>query len=1256
MNNQFHILSLNCQGLRHGQKLERLNQYILIQKANIVFIQESHFTPEMSTILHDKFCEWDLYNAYGNNVSRGCSIFIRKDFASEVIDFDLDKSGRFVLLNIIVDNNTYTFVNVYANNEHRNRNNFFNALLTVIESKSQGILIIGGDMNDTLGIKDRLNKNNTITTNKNVKPKTVKNLLKLIKEHNLCDIWRENNEIKAQYTWRRKNSTEKSRIDMWLIDSNIIPLVYSTDIRPACIKYTDHLAISLKILIPNNRGPGYYKINNSYLDDKDYSNFISNALDSVLVKHKHSTIQVLWEMAKTEIKEKSIIYAKKRSKDRQCQIKHLESKLKLMLENDDENDNIENIQQELAELYEIKAKGAQIRSKVEYIEKGEKNTKYFLGLEKSRQTRKLLTKVNINGNMYTNTESILSHVVNFYSNLYTPENISASEINNYLSQTPYEQKLTESEANLCEGLFTVTECELAVMNMKLNKSPGLDGISIEFYKHFWDKIGVILTEVLNDGFLRNELTFSQRTGALSLLYKKGDPTNLENWRPISLLNTDYKIAARVLADRLKKVIHKIINLDQQGYIKNRYIGYNLRQIQDIIDYAEDLQIDGAILFVDFRKAFDTVEHEFLFKTLKHFGFKNGFIKWIKTLYSNCQTYVLNNGWISKPFKPKRGVRQGCPISSLLFIIVAEIMALNIRNSNLITGIDVKSDDGNKSLKISQLADDTTLFLKAEPDILQALQTIEHFGDFSGLRLNKNKTEAMWIGRNKLNVQEVGNIKWPSKPIKALGIHFGHNKRECEQLNWQTKIDNCKKVLNNWSKRRLTIYGKIKIIKTLVIPKFTYAIHSLVVPKYVVQEINKLIYCFLWDNKREKIKRSTLIGNKHEGGIEMIDIASYIISMKIKWVKALTDNTKANWKVIPEYFYRKFGPNFLIFYMNSDNMKSLNVSHLPDFYKNILELWIQTKNITTFKKPDTFVEIRNELLWGNRNIKHNGKFLIFNNWINSNILFINDIIDDNGVLSERSVYNKLKVKTNWIAELNLLKLTIPKKWITLIKNETSRLTTVKTRLELKINNKRIQDLVNKQVYQFLLKGKFTKPYIHRYWNHYFHKNTDWLLFYRFINNLYSNKIKQYKYKSLHRIFPCKEIRYKWKMVENPNCNICNIKETYEHVFLECPVVSEIWDILSQYLREIGIIKNLKSLRTIIIGYKIAYPGYFYLNTILAVFGFCIYKAYFISESRSKPFNIFNLFKTEILILLKYLENNNDNNIFIIKLKSFLNKYT
>lgn len=122
------------------------------------------------------------------------------------------------------------------------------------------------------------------------------------------------------------------------------------------------------------------------------------------------------------------------------------------------------------------------------------------------------------------------------------------------------------------------------------------------------------------------------------------------------------------------------------------------------------------------------------------------------------------------------------------------MALNIRNSNLITGIDVKSDDGNKSLKISQLADDTTLFLKAEPDILQALQTIEHFGDFSGLRLNKNKTEAMWIGRNKLNVQEVGNIKWPSKPIKALGIHFGHNKRECEQLNWQTKIDNCKRYL------------------------------------------------------------------------------------------------------------------------------------------------------------------------------------------------------------------------------------------------------------------------------------------------------------------------------------------------------------------------------------------------------------------------------------------------------------------------------
>ena len=152
--------------------------------------------------------------------------------------------------------------------------------------------------------------------------------------------------------------------------------------------------------------------------------------------------------------------------------------------------------------------------------------------------------------------------------------------------------------------------------MKCNKSPGLSGITIEFYQTFWDKIKYIVLNSINEGYLKGELSPLQRQGVLSLLYKKGNPENLENWRPISLLNTDYKIITRLLAIRLQKVLPKIISMDQQGYLKNRYIGYNIRQIQDIIDYTEKLNIDGCILFLDFRKAFDTASWNFMFAVLK----------------------------------------------------------------------------------------------------------------------------------------------------------------------------------------------------------------------------------------------------------------------------------------------------------------------------------------------------------------------------------------------------------------------------------------------------------------------------------------------------------------------------------------------------------------------------------------------------------------------------------------------------------------
>ena len=180
-------------------------------------------------------------------------------------------------------------------------------------------------------------------------------------------------------------------------------------------------------------------------------------------------------------------------------------------------------------------------------------------------------------------------------------------------------------------------------------------------------------------FKNNLLTNEQRIGILHLLPKKDkDLRKLKNWRPVSLLTTDYKILTKALAIRLQKVIPNIIESDQVGYIKNRYIGENVRIIYDILMYSEENDIEAFLAQIDFEKAFDSIEWPFLFKCLKAFNFGENFIHWIKILYNNISSCVGNNGYYSKRFKLSRSIRQGCPISALLFLLVAEIIAIHIR--------------------------------------------------------------------------------------------------------------------------------------------------------------------------------------------------------------------------------------------------------------------------------------------------------------------------------------------------------------------------------------------------------------------------------------------------------------------------------------------------------------------------------------------------------------------------------------------------
>ena len=297
-------------------------------------------------------------------------------------------------------------------------------------------------------------------------------------------------------------------------------------------------------------------------------------------------------------------------------------------------------------------------------------------------------------------------------------------------------KLTEEDRQLLEKCIEIEEMKNTVQQLKNNKSPGIDGLPAEFYKIFWNDIKHILFESFNFSIYSGKLSISQRQGVMSLLPKPDkDPHYLKNWRPISLLTTDYKILSSTIASRLKNKLQNIIHTDQTGFLKGRYIGENVRNVIDILDYIEKENMSGIILTIDYEKAFDKIEWNFIFKTLKYFNFGNAFINLVKLLYTDISSCCVNNGWSTQFFSLSRGVRQGCPLSPYLFILCTEILGNAIRNDSNVKGVKLKNRNAESILKMSQYADDTTIFLENHQEsIRNVIDLIKKFYLISGLKM------------------------------------------------------------------------------------------------------------------------------------------------------------------------------------------------------------------------------------------------------------------------------------------------------------------------------------------------------------------------------------------------------------------------------------------------------------------------------------------------------------------------------------------
>ncbi len=262
---------------------------------------------------------------------------------------------------------------------------------------------------------------------------------------------------------------------------------------------------------------------------------------------------------------------------------------------------------------------------------------------------------------------------------------------------------------------------------------------------------------------------------------------------------------------------------------------------------------------------------------------------------------MNNGFNSQFFSISRGIRQGCPISALLFILVVEIMAIHIRSDTDIKGIRYNNKD---EIIISQLEDDTTLYLSDIKSLTNSIDFITKFGKSCRLKLNKDKTEAFWIGRDLNKKDKPLGLRWTQGLIKCLGIWCGPSVEGAIQKNFDEKIKKVKTLLNIWSQRRLSLKGKVAVLRSIVLPQVLYVSTTLYIPETVQAEIDNLFFEFLWNKKKPHVKREVVINEISKVGLKMPLFSSMVKGMKISWIRRILDSDEMTQKLLKKLIMYK----------------------------------------------------------------------------------------------------------------------------------------------------------------------------------------------------------------------------------------------------------------------------------------------------------------------------------------------------------------
>ncbi|GJE94639.1 transposon TX1 uncharacterized protein [Phanerochaete sordida] len=940
-----------CAGGTNGPlgKWSHVNQLVRDKKIGILALQETHLTAAMAASIQEVFGR-RLEVFYSSNPDRpnaqGVAIVLNKELvhttnarSSELIP------GRALLVDVPWHRGrTLSIAAVYAPNVPQDNAAFWSELEAIWQERNlpRPDLLLG----DFNVVTDEIDRAPCRGDN----AEAVSALLRMCRTLQVFDGWRETNPDTKKFSFSQASTGSRSRIDRIYCSAAMLETAvdWSIDLTGGVV--TDHLMVSTRVRDPDAPfiGPGRWVLPTSLMEDKNFQQtlqtlgkqledrIISCQGNRSAVDNPQVHLKRFKDDARTAARERAKALFPRLERDIQRLTEDLDAitSREGFAEDRQACDNAAVLELRIQELERKRHWRARTNGKARYRLEGETVSKYWSKVNATKRPRDIIYNLGrpghtnpVSGNQIYETQSkkMAETARDYYDGLQgddygTPPDERRRTIEEVLEHV--DRILPDAPRDRLEAPLSYDDVQDALKSAATGKATGLDGIPYELWKHMMDRyertktkakpavdiillLTVTFTDIETHGVDR---TCGFAAGWLCPLYKKGDARLISNYRPITLLNTDYKLFTKALATKLAREAHIMIHENQAGFVPKRSIFDQVRLAKLMMDYAEATEQNGAIIALDQEKAYDKIDHEYLWETLRAFGLPDSFINTVKSLYSYAETVVMINGERSSTFRVTRGVRQGDPLSCLLFDLAIEPLACMLRQSAL-KGFEVPGLADR--VLVSLFADDTTAFLAESDDFGLLTAILETWCIASKAKFNVEKTNIIPIGTPEYRAGVLTSRQlMPFDPdsalipadiaisedgvaVRILGAWLGNDLQDGPPKPWSSVILKVSAALDRWKKCRPTTKGKRLIVQMIVGGMTQYLAKVQGMPKPVEKEFISIIRGFMWDGARvPPVDLATLYAPVQEGGIRLLDIESRNEAIELTWLQSYLDLTTA----------------------------------------------------------------------------------------------------------------------------------------------------------------------------------------------------------------------------------------------------------------------------------------------------------------------------------------------------------------------------